>query len=88
MITCPFCGAQHVANTLFCGECGGSLMEDDAPATDPLSTAEETILQEDSNEAVSNVKAEISDTPETPSVIRLVIAETGREIETNLERSY
>jgi pSer/pThr/pTyr-binding forkhead associated (FHA) protein len=86
MITCPFCGAQHVANTVFCGECGGFLMEDDSPATDPLNIVEESTLQEGSDEAVSNGQTEISDASETPSVIRLVIAETDREIESDLEQ--
>lgn len=40
MIKCPFCGTTHVANTLFCSECGTYLLEDDRRGTDPLGTDE------------------------------------------------
>ena len=40
MIKCPFCGITHVANTLFCSECGTYLLEDDRRGTDPLGTDE------------------------------------------------
>jgi pSer/pThr/pTyr-binding forkhead associated (FHA) protein len=92
MITCPFCGAQHVANTVFCGECGSYLLEDGSAATDPLSTAEEDALQEGAllegiSETASSIQQEISNTAETPSVIRLTIVETGRTVEANLEKA-
>lgn len=89
MITCPLCGAQHVANTIFCSECGASLIEDASAATDPLSVTDENNLQEGVpeqgiNEATPNVQEEIGNTSEAPSVVRLIIAETDRTIETIL----
>ena len=87
MITCPFCGAQHVANTVFCGECGSYLLEDGSAATDPLGSAEEDTLQQGISEAVPNIHEETSSTAGTPSVVRLIIAETERMIETDLEKA-
>lgn len=87
MITCPFCGAQHVANTLFCGECGSYLLEDGSAATDPLGSVEEDVIEEGISEAGPNIQEEISSTSQAPSVVRLVIAETERTIETNLEKA-
>jgi pSer/pThr/pTyr-binding forkhead associated (FHA) protein len=75
-----------VANTVFCGECGSYLLEDDSAVTDPLGSAEEDALQEGMSEAVPNIQEEISSTSQTPSVVRLIIAETERTIETNLEK--
>lgn len=40
MIKCPFCQAVHVANTIFCDECGNYLVEGEKPETDPLDTLE------------------------------------------------
>jgi len=36
MISCPFCQAIHVINTIFCDECGQYLLEEDQLETDPL----------------------------------------------------
>ncbi len=40
MIKCPFCHATHVANTLFCSECGSYLHQDEGRQTDPLDTTD------------------------------------------------
>jgi hypothetical protein len=36
MIKCSFCQVTHVANTLFCSECGQYLLADQKRETDPL----------------------------------------------------
>ncbi len=36
MIACPACQNENVDNTLFCNECGASLLEDDSPVTDAM----------------------------------------------------
>ena len=40
MTECRVCHTTHVANTLFCSECGAFLPEDDEGPTDSLSTGE------------------------------------------------
>lgn len=40
MIQCPFCRIHHVANTIFCAECGTYLLESKELGTDPLEMAE------------------------------------------------
>ena len=36
MIQCPFCQTQHVANTIFCAECGTCLLDGEEVGTDPF----------------------------------------------------
>lgn len=36
MLQCPHCQTVHVVNTLFCGECGAYLVNDDSHDTDPV----------------------------------------------------
>lgn len=83
MITCRFCGTTHVANTLFCSDCGTYLLEDDCRGTDPLNTNELDRLGEDEGKALSNscVKG-IS-----PPVVRLKIGESAREVEIPLTKA-
>jgi hypothetical protein len=40
MIVCPFCQAKHVANTLFCCNCGTCLFEKDSKETSPFDVAD------------------------------------------------
>lgn len=40
MITCPFCGADQVANTIFCNECGHYLLQGEDKGTSALKTGE------------------------------------------------
>ena len=39
MIECQFCQTSHVANTIFCDECGHCLLSEEDRATDPLDIA-------------------------------------------------
>lgn len=83
MIKCPFCGTSHVANTLFCSECGTYLLEDDRRGTDPLGTDEIGWVGEgeDEPEADSLVKGT------GPLSIRLRIGDDGREVEATLAKA-
>ena len=45
MIKCPFCGTMNVPNTLFCGECGTYLLEDDRRATDLIANEENDVTE-------------------------------------------
>ena len=56
MIKCPFCGTTHVANTLFCSECGTYLLEDDRRGTDPLGTDEIGWVGEEEEEAEAELE--------------------------------
>jgi hypothetical protein len=40
MITCPFCGADQVANTIFCNDCGHYLLQGEDKGTNALKTGE------------------------------------------------
>lgn len=40
MVKCPFCHKLHVANTVFCDDCGNYLLEDEQRETDPLDDEE------------------------------------------------
>jgi len=40
MITCPFCGAGQVTNTIFCNDCGHYLLEGEDKGTNVLKTGE------------------------------------------------
>lgn len=83
MIKCPFCGITHVANTLFCSECGTYLLEDDRRGTDPLGTDEIGWMgeQEDDTAATRPVKST------GPLSIRLKIGEVGREVVATLNKA-
>ena len=83
MIKCPFCGTTHVANTLFCSECGTYLLEDDRRGTDPLGTDEIQWVGE------SEEEMEASPTPKGtgPLAIRLKIGDQAREVEASLSKA-
>jgi pSer/pThr/pTyr-binding forkhead associated (FHA) protein len=71
-----------VANTLFCSECGSYLLEEEGVSTDPLEKGQtgwtgETTEQAESPLPVKDVE---------PSIIRLKIDQTGREIQFKLDR--
>ncbi len=83
MIKCPFCGTTHVANTLFCSECGTYLLEDDRRGTDPLGTDEIGWVGEEDEESESG--GQIKGTG--PLSIRLKIGEGGREVEATLNKA-
>ncbi|MEM7346845.1 MAG: FHA domain-containing protein [Chloroflexota bacterium] len=83
MIKCPFCGTSHVANTLFCSECGTYLLEDDRRGTDPLGT--------DEIGWVGEGEEDIDDSDDVkgtgPLAIRLRIGESKREVEAPLNKA-
>jgi pSer/pThr/pTyr-binding forkhead associated (FHA) protein len=83
MITCPFCQATHVANTIFCNECGNYLLESDQRPTDPL--------ESDEIDWVGGVKdqprvASSSNQSIKPVAIHLKIGRGKREVEARLEK--
>jgi pSer/pThr/pTyr-binding forkhead associated (FHA) protein len=83
MIKCPFCQATHVANTVFCNECGNYLLESDRRPTDPLKNNEMNwvggIL--DQSRVVSSSKQHIK-----PVAIHLKIGVGKREVEARLDK--
>ena len=83
MIKCPFCGTTHVANTLFCSECGTYLLEDDRRGTDPLGTDEIGWVGEEEEEAEAGPLVKGTG----PLAIRLRIGESGREVEATLNKA-
>ncbi len=83
MIKCPFCGTSHVANTLFCSECGTYLLEDDRRGTDPLGTDEIGWVGEGEEEP--DVSPLVKGTG--PLAIRLRIGEMRREVEASLAKA-
>ena len=76
MIKCPFCGTTHVANTLFCSECGTYLLEDDRRGTDPLGTDEIGWVGEEEGDGESS--AFVKGTG--PLAVRLRIVGTGPDL--------
>ena len=83
MIKCPFCGTTHVANTLFCSECGTYLLEDDRRGTDPLGTDEIGWVGEGEEEPESSPVVKGTG----PLAVRLRIGESGREVEASLNKA-
>jgi hypothetical protein len=83
VIKCPFCGTTHVANTLFCSECGTYLLEDDRRGTDPLGTDEIGWVGEgeEGGESGPAVKGT------GPLAIRLKIGESERLVEATLNKA-
>lgn len=83
MVKCPFCGTTHVANTVFCGECGNYLLEDDQRKTDPLEKDEAGWSGES-----SSGPADDTPLPENSQLaaLRLKIGERKREVEVKLNK--
>jgi hypothetical protein len=79
MIRCDFCGTEHVANTIFCDECGGYLLEVEELGTDPIEWKESAELEE---RQVAQARTEDAAEAE-PRAIRLRIGqgEQARECE-------
>jgi pSer/pThr/pTyr-binding forkhead associated (FHA) protein len=83
MIKCPFCGATHLPNTIFCGECGTYLLEDIQHGTDPLGTEEIAWVGIDEEEGESQA-AKGADS--TPVVVRFIVGSNRRIIEISLNK--
>lgn len=84
MIKCPFCHATHVANTVFCGECGHYLIRDENRKTDPLETVEigsEFDVTDETNIAAL-FRQDIK-----PRAIQLRIGSKKRELEIGLDKA-
>jgi hypothetical protein len=84
MIRCPFCHATHVANTIFCNECGHYLIEDENRQTDPLETVEIGSEVEVTDEAEI---AALFQQDTRPRAIQLKIGPQRREIEVDLDKA-
>ena len=84
MIKCPFCHATHVANTVFCSECGNYLLEDETRATDPL-------LNDNDADKAEGTPGEPKGTGglkknARPVAVQLKIGSGKREVEVNLDK--
>ena len=84
MITCPFCHATHVANTIFCSECGHYLIEDENRQTDPLETLEIGSEFDVTDEADI---AALFQQDVKPRAIQLKIGPKKREVEIPLDKA-
>jgi len=82
MIKCPFCQTTHVANTLFCSECGTYLLEDDRRGTDPLGTGEIGWVGTEEEGSEHLIKQGSG-----PLGVRLQIGESGRQVEASLTKA-
>jgi pSer/pThr/pTyr-binding forkhead associated (FHA) protein len=87
VIKCPFCQATHVANTLFCSECGNYLLQDEGRQTDPLDTAEmswvETPAEEEAD--ISLPHPLVADSK--AQAIQLIIGAKKRQVEVPLDKA-
>ena len=84
MIKCPFCHATHVANTVFCSECGHYLLEDDKRATDPLIETDE--IGTINGTADESKPAAILQKNARPAAVQLKIGSGEREVEVSLDK--
>jgi hypothetical protein len=87
VIKCPFCQATHVANTLFCSECGNYLLQDEGRQTDPLDTTEmswvETLAEEEVDVPLS--LSLIADAK--VQAVQLIIGSKKRQVEISLDKA-
>jgi pSer/pThr/pTyr-binding forkhead associated (FHA) protein len=83
MVKCPFCGTTHIANTVFCNDCGNYLLEDSQRKTDPLEKEEMEYSEKVGDESGTDTSP-----LEDPQgvALRLKIGESGREIEVKLSK--
>jgi hypothetical protein len=83
MVKCPFCGTTHIANTVFCNECGNYLLEDDQRKTDPLEKSEVGVFDKAGGDSGQG-----SSVPEDSQLValRLKIGERKREVEVKLDK--
>jgi pSer/pThr/pTyr-binding forkhead associated (FHA) protein len=89
MVKCPYCKATHVANTIFCSECGNYLLHDDDRQTNPLEEAANGMDQadpfDDPPEEV-RIAALLTRKNRSPS-IGLKIGDQNQEIRFTLDRN-
>ncbi len=84
IIVCEFCRAVHVANTIFCDECGHFLLENNTQETDPLEVTEIGWTGGTPSEGHRD-NAPLSQTT-SPLAIRLRIGFEKREVELLLDK--
>lgn len=82
MITCPFCQATHVANTIFCSECGHYLLKVDNQRTEIVEVGKIDIA---SDTQMSHQKPASSSMPTQPVILQFMVIQQQRVIETILE---
>jgi hypothetical protein len=85
MITCSFCQADYVANTIYCSECGNYLLEAETRETDPLDIEKKGWIgkiDEDNPEYDLALQDDVH-----PVALRLKIGPGRREIEIPLNRA-
>ncbi len=82
MIKCSFCHTHHVANTIFCTDCGQYMLKDKGRETDPLKLKERGWLDDITDEF------DISSIPGlAPRAIRLKIGDGQRQVEAPLDKT-
>ena len=87
MITCPKCGAVHVANTLICSQCS-TLLFSDGQVTDPVAHEEVTRVLDRLEQLQARDKSEPAVPPDTtPLAILLKIGPHRREVELPLRQT-
>lgn len=87
MIKCPFCQATHVANTLFCSECGNYLLQDEGRQTDPLDTTEMAWVETPAEEEM-DVSLPFSLTSDAKAqAVQLIIGSKKRQVEISLDKA-
>ena len=83
-IKCPFCRAEQIKNTIFCGECGQYLLKETSAETNPLEGTEIQPLQETLNNLTGG---EPGPNGSWPLTVRLKSASSSRELEIILSKS-
>lgn len=83
MIKCPLCQTTHVANTVFCDECGHCLLVEENRETDPLDFAAiGWVGGPPHHSQITPADQEITKSP----LLRLKIGGANREIEISLNK--
>jgi len=82
MVKCPSCGSMNVANTLFCGECGSYLLDEEGERTDLLAPG-----QLEWSSASDEPRAPQPARNQAPLSIRLRIGYTRRTVESPLDKT-
>ncbi len=77
MITCPYCQHENMEGTIFCSECGSSLVDQAGPsaAPEPLAPTEPPPVIEEAPEPAGSTTARI-----TMARLRLLVLNSGRLI--------
>ncbi len=91
MITCSFCQATHVDNTLFCNECGTYLLEEETRDTFELEEEENNKSEQPKSNGKKSPHKSLTDILSSPDepippTLRLKIGSQNREIELTLDR--